>query len=292
LLRRSWQPSGKIAFITGAANGIGAATAQALAAAGARVVISDIDGEAAARTAARIGRQATAIRLDVADRAAFTDALDDVERTIGPIDVLINNAAVMPLSRLDDENDAATSLQLAVNLHAAIHGTREAMRRMRLRGTGYIVNLSSTAGKIGMPGAATYSATKHALMGLSDAARGELRHSGVHVSCVLMPVVPTDLTLGFGVTRLMSPIPAEQVADAIIRTLRRPRFEVYAPRRLRAMFYLTRGLLPRTIADWVLRQLRVDRVVIAAIGSPERGAYEARLARQVGPHVAQTAGTD
>ena len=122
MLRRNWQLSGKIAFITGAANGIGAATAQALAAAGARVVISDIDGEAAARTAARIGRQATAIGLDVADRAAFTDALDDVERTIGPIDVLINNAAVMPLSRLDDENDAATSLQLAVNLHAAIHG--------------------------------------------------------------------------------------------------------------------------------------------------------------------------
>ena len=95
----------------------------------------------------------------------------------------------------------------------------------------------------------------------------------------MMPVVPTDLTLGFGVARLMSPIPAEQVADTIIRTLRRPRFEAYAPRRLRAMFYLTRGLLPCTTADWVLRQLHVDRVVIAAIGSPEREAYEARLAR-------------
>ena len=159
-----------------------------MAAADVRVVVSDVDGQAATATAELIGGQARAVRLDVADRPAFTAALDHVEHTLGPLDILINNAAVLPVSPLADEPDTATTRQLEVNLHGVIHGTREAVRRMRPRGTGHIINVSSAAGVSGLPGAATYSATKYGVIGLSEAVRAELRGTGLDISYVVMPL--------------------------------------------------------------------------------------------------------
>src|SRR5699024_4305186 len=117
---------------------------------------------------------ALALGLDVHDTAAFTGFLDSVERELGPIDVLINNAGIMPLSAVEDEEDAATRRQLEINLHAVIHGTREAVKRMRPRGRGHIVNVASMAGKSGFSGGATYCATKHGVVGFSESVRLEL----------------------------------------------------------------------------------------------------------------------
>ena len=100
--------------------------------------------------------------------------------------------------RLDEEDDAATRRMLEINLHAVIHGTREAVKRMKPRGTGHIVNVASMAGKSGFPGAATYCATKHAVVGLSEAVHLELRGTGVSVSCVMPAVVRTELASGLG----------------------------------------------------------------------------------------------
>ncbi len=268
---------GRVALVTGAGRGIGAATARALTAAGVRVVVSDVDGQAATATAERIGGQASAVRLDVADRPAFTAALDDIEHTLGPLDILINNAAVLPVSPLADEPDTATTRQLEINLHGVIHGTREAVRRMRPRGTGHIINVSSAAGIVGLPGAATYSATKYGVIGLSEAVRAELRGTGVNISYVVMSFIRTDMTAGFETSRLMKPIPAETVAAAIIHTLRRPRFDVFVPHRLAAMHYTVKRLLPRAVGEPALRLLRADRVVLAALSAPERAAYEQRI---------------
>ena len=86
------------------------------------------------------------LRVDVTDRPGFTAFLDEVERRLGPIDVIVNNAGIMPVTRLEDEDERSITRQLEINLHAVIHGTREAVRRMRPRGTGHIVNIASIAG--------------------------------------------------------------------------------------------------------------------------------------------------
>src|SRR4051794_13127140 len=122
---------GKVVVVTGGGRGIGAATARALASRGARVAIGDVDMEAAEATAAPIG--ALARRLDVTDRPDFTAFLDEVEAELGPLDVLVNNAGIMPLSPVDEESDATAVRQLDLNLHAVIHGSKEAIRRFRPR---------------------------------------------------------------------------------------------------------------------------------------------------------------
>ena len=183
---------GKVIVITGGAQGIGARTAAALAREGARIAIGDLDLVRAEKTATELDNT-IALPLDVTDLAGFTAFLDEVERRLGPIDVLINNAGIMLLSPFEEEKDAATVRQLEINVHAVMHGMREAIKRMRPRASGHIVNVASMAGKAGFPGAATYCATKHAVVGLSEAVRQELRGSGVEISCVMPAVVRTDV---------------------------------------------------------------------------------------------------
>ena len=139
--------TGQVAVVTGAGRGIGAALARGMALQAASVAVVDLDGAAAQRVAAEIGQAALPLALDVCDRPAFTAMLDDVEHRLGPLDILINNAGIMPLGPFELEDDATTVRQLEVNLHAVIHGTREAVGRMRPRGTGHIVNVASSAGR-------------------------------------------------------------------------------------------------------------------------------------------------
>ncbi|WP_410620701.1 SDR family oxidoreductase [Amycolatopsis sp. cmx-8-4] len=267
--------AGKVVVITGGGQGIGAATASALARLGARVVIGDLDQVRAEKTAGELG--ADALPLDVTDIRGFTEFLDEVERRHGRIDVLINNAGIMPLAGLEEESDATTRRQLEINLHAVIHGTREAMKRMRPRRSGHIVNVASFAGKAGFPGAATYCATKHAVVGLSEAVHLELHGSGVHVSCVMPAIVRTELASGLGEAKLFKSASPEDVADAIVGTLRKPKFDVFVPRSLGPMGKLT-GLLPRRAAERLARTLKADQLLASAAHSPARAAYEARAA--------------
>lgn len=274
MARRARSLVGKVVVVTGGARGIGAATATALARLGASVAIGDLDLDLAKGTAEEI--DALALPLDVTDRPGFTAFLDEVEKQLGPIDVLINNAGIMQLGRFEDEEDRTTARHLAINLHAVIHGTREAVKRMRPRGTGHIVNVASAAGKAGFPGGATYCATKHGVVGLSEAVHVELQGSGVEVSVVMPAVVRTELAAGLTESRFIKPVEASDVADAIVRTLQRPKFDVFVPRSLDATFRFTR-ILPRRAAEWVARTFKSDQVLFGA--SPEaRQEYEARAA--------------
>ena len=269
--------TGKVVVITGGARGIGAATAKALVAEGARVAIGDLDEDLAQRTAKDLGSATFAMRVDVTDHGGFTAFLDEVEREVGPIDVLINNAGIMALAPLEQENEQTTARQIAINLAAVIHGTREAMLRMKPRGSGHIVNVASLAGKVGLPGGATYSATKHGVVGLSEAALMELRGTGVDVSCVMPTIVRTELAAGLSETRLSSQVSPEDVADAIVAALHRPRFDVFVPKYLGMVTRVTRAL-PRGFGEWLGRSTKTDQVLLAAAHSPARAAYEDRAA--------------
>ncbi|VVJ15729.1 Short-chain dehydrogenase/reductase SDR? [Amycolatopsis camponoti] len=267
--------AGKVVVITGGGQGIGAATASALSKLGAKVVIGDLDLVRAEKTAGEL--DAEALPLDVTDIRGFTEFLDEVERRHGRIDVLINNAGIMPLGELEAESDATTRRQIEINLHAVIHGTREAMKRMRPRRSGHIVNVASFAGKAGFPGAATYCATKHAVVGLSEAVHLELHGSGVHVSCVMPAIVRTELASGLGEAKLFKSSRPEDVADAIVAALRKPRLEVFVPRSVGTMGKLTR-LLPRRAGEALARALKADQLLASAAHSPARADYEARAA--------------
>ncbi|HLY34592.1 MAG TPA: SDR family NAD(P)-dependent oxidoreductase, partial [Jatrophihabitantaceae bacterium] len=167
MARQNRSLQGTLIVITGAARGIGRATATALVREGARVVITDLDQNLAEQTAAEL-RAVAGLRLDVTDHPQFTAVLDGIEAKHGAIDVLINNAGIMPLVAFEDESEQSAARQVAVNFLAPWYGTQDAIRRMKPRGHGHIVNVASMAGVVPTPGAATYCATKHALVGLTE----------------------------------------------------------------------------------------------------------------------------
>jgi NAD(P)-dependent dehydrogenase (short-subunit alcohol dehydrogenase family) len=267
---------GKVAVVTGGGRGIGKALSRALVAEGCRVAIGDVDADAARAAAGELGDDAIGLPLDVTDRPRFTAFLDDVEQRLGPIDVLVNNAGIMPVGPFVDEDDATAIRLLELNLHAVIHGTKEALRRMRPRGTGHIVNVSSSAGKSGFPNLATYCATKHGVVGLSEALRAELRGSGVELSVVMPGIVRTELATGLVDTPAFKASTPEDVADAIVDALRFPRFDVYVPKSIGPTLALT-GLLPRRAREALGRVLKLDRALRDA-DRDARAAYEARAA--------------
>ncbi len=179
---------------------------------------------------------------------AFVAFLDDVEQRLGPIDVLINNAGIMPVTPLAEEDDASVTRQLELNLHAVIRGTQEAMRRMVPRGSGHIVNIASLAGKSGFPSLATYCATKHGVVGLSEAVRTELRGTGVEISVVMPGLVRTELIAGLKDARGVKTLAPEDVANEIVSALEVPRFDVFVPRSTGPLIAVT-GALPRRLRE-------------------------------------------
>jgi NAD(P)-dependent dehydrogenase (short-subunit alcohol dehydrogenase family) len=269
--------TGKIVAITGAARGIGAATARALAREGAQVAIGDLDGDLAAVLAAELGGKAIGRKLDVTDHAGFASFLDEVEDELGPIDVLINNAGIMPVVGFDEEAADSIARQLEINLHAVIFGSQQAVQRMRARGHGHLVNVASAAGKGGFPGVVTYCSTKFGVVGLSEALHHELHGSGVDVSVVMPAIVRTELTDGVKDHWMIKTSTPEQVADAIVAALKKPRLDVYVPRSLNVL-NRSMALVPRKGQAWFLRVTGADHLMSDAAHSPAREAYERRAA--------------
>jgi NADP-dependent 3-hydroxy acid dehydrogenase YdfG len=268
---------GKVVAITGGARGIGKATAAALVGRGAKVAIGDLDRELAEATASELGGETLALELDVTRRDSFEGFLDQVEERLGSLDVLVNNAGIMPIGkRLEDEDDATAARQIDINLHGVLFGMKLVLPRMRRRGTGHIVNLASQAGKAGIPGGATYCATKHAVVGVSEAVRAELRGSGVEVSVVMPSVVNTELGSGLPETRGIKKVEPVEVAEALVGALERPKFDVFVPRESIAIYKMTQ-LLPRGVREGIGRFIGADRV-LSQPDRAERAAYEERAA--------------
>jgi NADP-dependent 3-hydroxy acid dehydrogenase YdfG len=267
---------GKVVAITGGARGIGKATARALVLKGAKVAIGDLDRELAEQAAAELGGETLGLELDVTRRDSFEGFLDQVEERLGSLDVLVNNAGIMPLGKFAEEDDATAHRMVDINVHGVMYGMKLAIPRMERRNSGHIVNIASQAGKTGFPGGATYCGTKHFVVGVSEAVRAELRDTDIEVSCVMPAVVNTELGSGLTETRAIKVLEPEDVADAIVGALERPKFDVFVPRETIAIYKFMQ-LLPRGGREAIGRALKADKV-LAETDQQVRAAYEDRAA--------------
>ncbi|MFL5861632.1 MAG: SDR family oxidoreductase [Solirubrobacteraceae bacterium] len=266
--------AGKVVAITGGARGIGRATAGALIAHGARVAIGDIDAPLAEQTASDLGGGTLGLPLDVTSPGSFDAFLKETEARLGPLDVVINNAGIMSIGPFVDESESTARRMVDINLHGVIFGSKLALERFLPRGRGHLVNLASVAGKGGFPGGATYCATKHAVVGLSEAIRAEVRTTDIDVSIVMPVVVNTELGSGLRKSRGFKVVEPEDVADAVVEALQTGRVDVYVPRQVGVLMRLG-NVLPRSVADLVTKVLKGDQVLV----NPDRlmrEAYEKR----------------
>jgi NADP-dependent 3-hydroxy acid dehydrogenase YdfG len=271
--------SGQVAAITGAARGIGKATAEAFVRQGMKVAIGDLDLAEAQRAADELGAGTIALELNVTDRASIERFLDETEKQLGPVDVLVNNAGIMQLGRFWEEDDDTAQRMIDINLHGVIWGSKLGLQRMIPRGRGAIVNIASQAGLYGAPGGATYSATKHGVVGLTEAVRGELRlagHEGIQMSYVCPVVVNTELGGGLANTNGMKPVQPRDVADSIVEALQLGTVDVHVPKSIKRVQKVT-GLLPRRASEGIARAMKADRVLFEADPDARKG-YELRAA--------------
>jgi 2-hydroxycyclohexanecarboxyl-CoA dehydrogenase len=182
---------GRSAFVTGAASGIGAATALRLAAEGARVVIADIDADAAGKVAAEAGGEA--VEVDVKHVASVRAAVGAAEQTVGPMDILVNNAGTDRFAFFVDTDEATWDHVLGVNLRGTLACTHAVLPGMQHRRRGTIVNVASEAGVVGTQAGATYAASKAGVLGFTKAIAREAARYGVRCNAVAPGPIETPL---------------------------------------------------------------------------------------------------
>ncbi|EOQ62706.1 hypothetical protein F935_01795 [Acinetobacter calcoaceticus ANC 3811] len=265
--------SNKVVLITGGGRGIGLATAFAFRKLGAKVAIGDIDLELATQAAFKV--QGYGGYLDVRLQKSFHEFVEQVEKELGPIDILINNAGIMPMGSMIEETQAITDAQIDINLRGVIHGMKAVLPKMLERQTGHIVNVASLAGKYPIPGASIYCATKFAVVGLTSAMQQELRDTPIGVSAVLPSKVTTELSSGTGDGLPIPTVEPQEVADAIIKAVEHKISEIAVPN------YLTHtpkayGLIPFWL-NTGFRKLIGDDRILKGLDQNNRKSYIQRL---------------
>lgn len=269
--------SGKVAFITGGASGIGAALAAKLAEAGAEVWLADRQLAAAQELAQRLGNGGTkthAIELDVRDYPAFEAAVAEAVRTSGGIVYLFNNAGIgvggeVDSYSLDDWNDV-----LAVNLHGVVHGIQAVYPIMIRQRSGHIVNTASMAGLLAGPGTASYTASKHAVVALSKALRLEAERHNVKVSVLCPGAIRTPILTGGIYGRMTNtgaseedilksweptrPMAPDKFAARVLRAVLRNKAIIIVPAWWKTLWYLERlsPTMSMQVGRLVLKRLR------------------------------------
>ena len=261
--------TGKQAIVTGGGSGIGASLCRALVAAGADVVCTDIDGDAAERTASALGERARAARLDVTDAAAVQAAVDDVVTRTGRLDLMFNNAGIV----WGGDSERLTLDQwnaiIDVNICGVVHGVAAAYPQMVKQGNGHIVNTASMAGLTAAGQITSYVMTKHAIVGLSLALRSEAAARGVGVlvvcpSAVETPLLDKGAIGGFDGRnyflqggRSKSAYPADRLAQDTLKAVERNKALLVKPRAAHAQWLFARmapGLMQRASISFIKSQ--------------------------------------
>ncbi|AHH16724.1 putative oxidoreductase, SDR family [Nocardia nova SH22a] len=266
--------SGRVVAITGGARGIGYSIAEQLRRDGARVALGDIDADAVREAGERLGA-AAAVPLDVTDPGSFAAFLAAVTEQAGPVDVLINNAGIMPVGRFTAESDDITRRILEVNVLGVMHGTKAALPAMVARGGGHIINIASLAGENPTPGMATYCASKQAVLGFTETMRLEYRGTGVHFSAVLPTFTRTELIAGTKAPMGLLAEP-EDVARAVARLIARPRRRVTVTR-LAGVAMAFNKLTPRAFGEFTARRMGVHRIFTDEVDTAARADYDRRV---------------
>jgi 2-hydroxycyclohexanecarboxyl-CoA dehydrogenase len=211
---------GKVAFVTGAASGIGRATAVRLGEEGARVAAADLNADGAAATASAIGPDAVGLGLDITDLSSVQAAVAEAERLLGPIEILVNCAGWDRVEPFLDSSEETWDRIIDVNLKGVIRCTRSVLDGMISRRSGRIVNVSSDAGRVGSSGEVVYSGAKAGIIGFSKGVARETARHGLRVNVVCPG--PTDTPL-MAATSEANPRLGEALVKAIpFRRLAKP----------------------------------------------------------------------
>ena len=280
--------SDAVVLVTGGGRGIGQATGAAFAERGATVCLADIHLPAAEAAAGAI--DAHAYHVDVTARDSFADCVAAIVEQFGRIDVLVNNAGVMPLGGFLDEPDALSATTLDVNVWGLIHGMRLVLPGMIERGCGHVVNIVSMAGKMPVPGLAVYNASKFGALGLSLAVRAEFAATGVSVSAVLPSAVRTGLVSGVPLGRVLPVVDPEDVARAVVGSVRSRRAEIPVPGYL-GLFDLVNALVPEPLFRLAGRLMDNARA-LTGVDHDARHDYEQRVADQAAVRAFRQAESD
>ncbi len=276
--------AGKIAIVTGGASGIGRALGAQLTSQGAHVVLADIDGSAVQEAAEMTGGSVEGHELDVGDADAVEGLVAGVVQRQGRIDLMVNNAGVAMGGPTHELTKAHWDHIIDVNLKGVVHGVLAAYPRMLEQGHGHIVNTASAAGLAAPPFVVPYTATKHAVVGLSLGLRPEAASRGVRVSVLCPGTVETGILDATPASHLPAtasapvtareyltavgqrPMPADVFAGRALAQIARNRSIIVVPRSAKAFWYLQR-LSPAAV-DRIGRTLaqRVDRKLIRPAG--------------------------
>jgi NADP-dependent 3-hydroxy acid dehydrogenase YdfG len=274
---------GKTIVVTGAARGIGHATAKALLQRGARVVIGDRDVNALESAVTGLDQfgPVSGHPLDVTNRQSFSEFLDKARSEGGGrIDVLINNAGVMPVGPFMEQSQQAIRSAIEVNLYGVLNGCQLVLPEMVARRGGHIVNIASMAGMTAVPGQVVYAGTKFAVVGLTVAMADEFAPHGVQVSAVLPTFTNTELIAGTHTSAAQKPVQPEDIAAAVVKVLDKPTTIVSVPRPLRFVAALAQLLGPRG-RRWLSKRLGNDRVFLD-FDRTARERYEDRAQHALG----------
>jgi NADP-dependent 3-hydroxy acid dehydrogenase YdfG len=274
---------GKTVVITGAARGIGYATAQALLARGARVVIGDRDIDVLESAVAGISSlgQVSGHPLDVTDKESFAAFLGKARADGGGhIDVLINNAGVMPVGPFLDQSTQAIRSSIEVNFYGVLTGCQLVLPEMVKRRSGHIVNIASLAGMVAVPGQVVYAGTKFAVVGLSTGLADEFAPHGVKVTAVLPTFTNTELISGTTPSASQKPVEPAEIAAAIVKVLDKPKSRVSVPGWGKS-FAVLATLLSDRGRRWLNKKMGNDTVFLN-LDTAARRSYEDRAQHATG----------
>ncbi len=244
---------GRRIAITGAGRGIGLATARALYQRGATIVIGDLDNESAAAAVDIVGPGTESFPVDVSDYESFA-AFHKEATADAPLDVLINNAGIMPIGRFLDQSADRHRRAVEINVMGCINGMHLALPAMVERGSGHIINIASSAGKTPVPGGLTYCGTKAAVIALTETARVEYADTGVQFTCVMPSFTNTELIAGTAGLKFIPTAQPEDVAQAIVDAVARPTADVFVPKVIGPILR-TQPLIGRRLRDAINTQL-------------------------------------